>query len=66
VDVTRKTRDFMEANPTLREPESFKEFPGKMDHATCVCLSVGFTPKSRMLLTRGRLVMQHISNNRKR
>jgi hypothetical protein len=39
--VTRKTRDFMEANPTLREPESFKEFPGKMDHATCVCLSVG-------------------------
>jgi hypothetical protein len=39
--VTKKTRDWMQANPTKREPTDTKAFPGKMDHTTCLCVRVG-------------------------
>ena len=31
----------MEQNPRLKLPPDFKQYPGKLDHATCVGLSVG-------------------------
>ncbi len=41
INVTKKTREWMQANPTKREPSDTKAFPGKMDHTTCLCLRVG-------------------------
>lgn len=41
VNITRTSREFMEKNPKARLPHDFKTYPGKLDHATCVCLSVG-------------------------
>jgi len=40
VRVTSVTRSFMENNPTKRQPEDLLQFPGKMDHATCVAFQV--------------------------
>eukprot|EP01111_Echinosteliopsis_oligospora_P010742 TRINITY_DN3407_c0_g1_i1.p1 TRINITY_DN3407_c0_g1~~TRINITY_DN3407_c0_g1_i1.p1 ORF type:complete len:354 (+),score=93.88 TRINITY_DN3407_c0_g1_i1:108-1169(+) len=39
--VTSKSRDFMENNPNKRQPTDYIEFPGKMDHTTCVTLVIG-------------------------
>lgn len=41
VNITKASREFMEQNPKLKLPPDFKMYPGKLDHATCVCLSVG-------------------------
>jgi len=43
VTTTKASRDFMEQNPKLKLPPDFKMYPGKLDHATCVCLCVGTT-----------------------
>jgi serine/threonine protein phosphatase PrpC len=39
--TTLKARDFMEKNPAKVEPNNPVEYPGKMDHATCVAFRVG-------------------------
>jgi hypothetical protein len=41
VNITKTSREFMEQNPKSKLPPDFKMYPGKLDHATCVCLSVG-------------------------
>jgi len=38
--VTQNSRDWMDQNPTKKLPEDFTKYPGKMDHATCVCIKV--------------------------
>jgi hypothetical protein len=32
----------MEKNPNAVEPKDYKEYPGKMDHATCIAVKVGY------------------------
>eukprot|EP01105_Mastigella_eilhardi_P009533 TRINITY_DN224_c2_g1_i1.p1 TRINITY_DN224_c2_g1~~TRINITY_DN224_c2_g1_i1.p1 ORF type:complete len:1437 (+),score=327.44 TRINITY_DN224_c2_g1_i1:298-4311(+) len=46
VKITSSTREFMESHPNTRLPDDYQAFPGKVDHATCLCLKVG-TPSSR-------------------
>eukprot|EP01124_Arcella_intermedia_P024238 TRINITY_DN4034_c0_g1_i4.p1 TRINITY_DN4034_c0_g1~~TRINITY_DN4034_c0_g1_i4.p1 ORF type:complete len:1514 (-),score=449.67 TRINITY_DN4034_c0_g1_i4:136-4677(-) len=41
--VTLTTRDYMEKNPNNNQPSSFKDFPGKVDHTTCLVIKVGKT-----------------------
>jgi hypothetical protein len=41
VNITKSSREFMENNPKQKQPHDFKAYPGKLDHATCVCLRVG-------------------------
>jgi len=41
VSVTQKSRDYMESNNGKRIPDDYVEFPGKMDHTTCLCFRVG-------------------------
>jgi len=41
LEVTRKAREFMERNPNQKQPTDYIEFPGKMDHTTCVTFVVG-------------------------
>lgn len=38
--MTRSSRHFMRNNPDKKLPNDFSTFPGKMDHSTCVSLSV--------------------------
>jgi len=40
--VTESSRSFMEANPHETQPKDLRRFPGKMDHTTCVAVSVSF------------------------
>jgi len=40
-NVTKNTREFLEQNPMTREPDNLKDYPGKMDHTSCICFSVG-------------------------
>lgn len=35
------SRKFMEQNPNAALPSDYSKYPGKMDHATCVCIRVG-------------------------
>lgn len=39
--VTSKSRSYMELDEKAMEPKNYVEFPGKMDHATCVAARVG-------------------------
>jgi len=39
--VTYASRSFMEQHPSEELPEDYTLYPGKMDHTSCVCLSVG-------------------------
>jgi len=41
MEVTRKAREFMEKNPHKKQPTDYVEFPGKMDHTTCISFVVG-------------------------
>jgi len=45
VNITKTSREFMEQNSKAKLPPDFKQYPGKLDHATCVCLSVGMNDK---------------------
>jgi len=38
--TTEPSRKYMELNPNLPEPTNYVEYPGKMDHTTCVCLRI--------------------------
>lgn len=41
-EVTEKSRDWMEQNPdAVLATQSYREFPGKMDHCSCVAIRVG-------------------------
>jgi len=40
IETTSHSREFMEANPDKAEPKDYKEFPGKMDHTTCISVIV--------------------------
>eukprot|EP01125_Pyxidicula_operculata_P003767 TRINITY_DN1506_c2_g1_i4.p1 TRINITY_DN1506_c2_g1~~TRINITY_DN1506_c2_g1_i4.p1 ORF type:complete len:585 (-),score=172.32 TRINITY_DN1506_c2_g1_i4:151-1746(-) len=40
VDTVNDKIIFMEKNPMLPEPEDYKAYPGKMDHASCICIYV--------------------------
>lgn len=41
-EVTEKSRDWMEQNPDgVLAAQSYSEFPGKMDHCSCVAIRVG-------------------------
>jgi len=40
IQVTSKSREFMEANPNEAEPKGYDRFPGKMDHTTCITIKV--------------------------
>jgi hypothetical protein len=41
LNLTQRTRDFMEGNPGKKQPADYKAFPGKMDHTTCLGYEVG-------------------------
>jgi len=38
--VTSKSREFMESHPNSNEPSGFLDWPGKMDHTTCLAILV--------------------------
>eukprot|EP01126_Amoeba_proteus_P065441 TRINITY_DN9309_c0_g1_i3.p1 TRINITY_DN9309_c0_g1~~TRINITY_DN9309_c0_g1_i3.p1 ORF type:complete len:482 (-),score=114.32 TRINITY_DN9309_c0_g1_i3:232-1620(-) len=38
--VTRPSRLYMEMHPLSQEPVDYREFPGKMDHTTCICVRI--------------------------
>lgn len=38
--TTSKSREFMEKNPQTPHPPDYSEYPGKMDHTTCVIFQV--------------------------
>eukprot|EP01126_Amoeba_proteus_P040307 TRINITY_DN4293_c0_g1_i10.p1 TRINITY_DN4293_c0_g1~~TRINITY_DN4293_c0_g1_i10.p1 ORF type:complete len:1171 (-),score=213.78 TRINITY_DN4293_c0_g1_i10:70-3582(-) len=40
VDLTSSSRKFMENFPTKPLPKNYLDYPGKMDHATCICFRV--------------------------
>lgn len=44
IEVTQKSRQYMEDNNGKRLPEDYIEYPGKMDHTTCLCFRVGRFP----------------------
>jgi len=39
--LTSKSRDFMEENPSSAEPRNYIKFPGKMDHCSCITYRIG-------------------------
>lgn len=57
--TTKKTRDFMEQNPQASEPRNYREYPGKMDHTTCVCVRVGqFVPSNIIRIKKKKLTVE--------
>lgn len=41
-EITEKSRDWMEQNPDgVLATQSYKEFPGKMDHCSCIAIRIG-------------------------
>jgi len=41
LEVTRKSREYMEEDPARRQPNDYIAYPGKMDHTTVVTFIVG-------------------------
>eukprot|EP01112_Ceratiomyxa_fruticulosa_P016243 TRINITY_DN4877_c0_g1_i2.p1 TRINITY_DN4877_c0_g1~~TRINITY_DN4877_c0_g1_i2.p1 ORF type:complete len:582 (+),score=124.48 TRINITY_DN4877_c0_g1_i2:1929-3674(+) len=41
VQVTKKSRDYMESNNGKRIPDNYVDYPGKMDHTTVLAFKVG-------------------------
>ncbi|GAM21566.1 hypothetical protein SAMD00019534_047410 [Acytostelium subglobosum LB1] len=39
--VTHRSRDYMEKFPNKKQPVDYREYPGKMDHTTCVSFQIG-------------------------
>ena len=39
-DLTKSSREFLESFHGQKLPSDFKNYPGKMDHSTCVCVSL--------------------------
>lgn len=44
--LTQASRTFMETNPKQKLPADLKEYPGKLDHASCACVKVGSKPST--------------------
>jgi serine/threonine protein phosphatase PrpC len=40
IQLTESSRDFMHANPRKRLPKDYKQYPGKLDHSTCIVLRI--------------------------
>ena len=40
-NVTKNTREFMESNPSQRQPHVSLEYPGKLDHTSACAFTVG-------------------------
>ncbi|KAL6057011.1 TipA [Balamuthia mandrillaris] len=40
-EATQVCREWMEQHPNQRQPDDYQQFPGKMDHTTCICFVVG-------------------------
>lgn len=38
--VTSNTRNFLEKYPNQNEPQDYVNYPGKVDHSTCICIRV--------------------------
>lgn len=51
-DLTESSRVWMQNNPNKKLPSDYVEFPGKMDHSTCVCFKVGICDESTQLQKR--------------
>jgi hypothetical protein len=39
--TTKSCREFMETNPDSQQPIDYKNYPGKMDHTTMLCIRTG-------------------------
>ena len=39
-ELTKSSREFLESVHGQKLPSDFKKYPGKMDHSTCVCVSL--------------------------
>lgn len=46
LEETKASRKFMEENPVKPLPKNYAEYPGKMDHITCVCMRGTYKPKN--------------------
>ncbi len=42
--TTLGCREWMELHPKEKQPSDYKKFPGKLDHCTCVSMTVGIKP----------------------
>lgn len=42
--TTLGCREWMEQHPKEKQPADYKKFPGKLDHCTCVSMTVGIKP----------------------
>jgi hypothetical protein len=40
--VTANTRNFLEKYPNQNEPQDYVNYPGKVDHSTCICVKVAY------------------------
>ncbi len=40
VELTRKSREWLESRPIGRQPDDYRLYPGKLDHTTCLCYCV--------------------------
>jgi len=47
MDLTAVSREYMEQNPFLALAHDYTKYPGKMDHTTCVAISVGIFNKEK-------------------
>jgi hypothetical protein len=60
--TTNKARAYMEKNPTKPEPNNYVEYPGKMDHATCVTVRVGSITSDNNVSTAKNPILHSTSN----
>jgi hypothetical protein len=40
IEITKAQREFMENNPQAKQPADYKNYPGKTDHVTIICIKV--------------------------
>jgi len=40
-ETTRNSREFMQNFPSKKQPSDYKQYPGKMDHTTCIAFVIG-------------------------
>jgi len=40
MEITKPQREYMENNPRAKQPADYKQYPGKTDHVTIVCIKV--------------------------
>jgi len=56
--TTKKMRDWMETHPNQSQPTNYKDFPGKMDHTTCIVVQAGVTSLNNELNEIEKFVMK--------